>query len=126
MILAQRSAVPAVSSRAAHGSKPKSNLTREEKEKLLRIGKRKRTDLFNAQIDTTQLGQGSALLEPSAAVKKSGTYDVWMDVDEPDLESAELERKDEPMSFIKEFVEKKTVKVSIIWLNSRVFKYKND
>jgi nucleolar protein 53 len=115
MILAQRSAVPAVFSRPTRGSKPRSkiDLTREEKERLLRIGKRKRTDLFNAQIDTTQPGQGSALLEPSAAVKESGTYDVWMEVDEPEPRSTELGVDDESTNFIKDLVEKKPVKVSI-------------
>ena len=32
---------------------------------------------FNAVMDPTEVGAGSALLEVSEAVKKSGTYDVW-------------------------------------------------
>lgn len=70
--------MPAVSSRASHARK-EDRLTREEKERLLRIGKRKRSGPFNAATDTTEIGKGSALLEPSEAVKQSGTYDIWME-----------------------------------------------
>ncbi|KIM25029.1 hypothetical protein M408DRAFT_331493 [Serendipita vermifera MAFF 305830] len=81
MILSQRSAVPAVYSKVGP-EKKKNNVTRAEKERLLRIGKRKRTGALNVAVDPTEVGSGSALLEPTEAVKKSGTYDVWMDVDD--------------------------------------------
>jgi hypothetical protein len=32
---------------------------------------------MNSIVDPTQPGEGSALLEVSEAVKKSGRYDVW-------------------------------------------------
>lgn len=32
---------------------------------------------FNAVMDPTEIGAGSALLEVSEAAKKSGGYDVW-------------------------------------------------
>lgn len=37
---------------------------------------------FNAVIDPTEVGAGSALLEVSEAVKKSGSYDVWTEPQE--------------------------------------------
>ena len=81
LILSQRSAVPAIYSRVGQDKK-KDPITRAEKERLLRIGKRKRVGQSNALVDPTEVGRGSALLEPTEAVKKSGTYDVWMDVDD--------------------------------------------
>ncbi|GBE83516.1 Ribosome biogenesis protein [Sparassis crispa] len=78
-ILAQRSAFPAVFSRTtttvAAGVKRK--LTHEEKGRLLRMGKRVRRGPFNAMIDPTEFGSGSAMLEVSEAARKSGGYDVW-------------------------------------------------
>ena len=44
---------------------------------------------FNAVIDPTEVGAGSALLEMSEAVKKSGSYDVWGASEEQD-ESEEV------------------------------------
>jgi nucleolar protein 53 len=70
-----------VYSRPVHERK-KDSVTKAEKERLLRIGKRKRTGPSNSAIDLTEIGKGSALLEASEAVKQSGTYDVWMDVGE--------------------------------------------
>jgi nucleolar protein 53 len=90
LILAQRSAVPAVYSRAVHERK-KDSVTKAETERLLRIGKRKRTGPSNSAIDPTETGKGSALLETSEAVKQSGTYDVWMDVDEDPSSVAEFD-----------------------------------
>jgi nucleolar protein 53 len=78
LILAQRSAVSAVSLKAPQTRK-KDRITKEEKERLLRIGKRKRSGPFNTATDTKEIGNGSALLEPSEAVKQAGTYDVWME-----------------------------------------------
>ncbi|KAG6860445.1 hypothetical protein C0995_011085 [Termitomyces sp. Mi166 len=78
-ILSQRSAVPAVFSRpsSATSKKRKALVSHEEKARLLRIGKRPRKGPFNSVIDPTEFGAGSAMLEISEAVKKSGTYDVW-------------------------------------------------
>ncbi|KAF8512198.1 ribosome biogenesis protein Nop53/GLTSCR2 [Gautieria morchelliformis] len=76
-ILAQRSALPAVFSRASQ--KPHTLVSREEKGRLLRMGKRKVKGPFNSFLDPSQLGAGSAMLEPTEAVKRSGTYNVWED-----------------------------------------------
>ncbi|CAL1709723.1 unnamed protein product [Somion occarium] len=86
-ILAQRSAVPAVVSRTTSSSTHKRKLTHEEKDRLLRMGKRMRKGPFNGVIDPTEMGAGSALLEVSEAVKASGGYDVWgtADESEPDF-----------------------------------------
>ena len=78
-ILAQRSAVPAVFSRTTSNPLKRKTLTYEEKDRLLRMGKRQRKGPFNAIMDPTEVGSGSALLEVSEAAKKSGTYDVWGD-----------------------------------------------
>ncbi|KAI0074340.1 P60-like protein [Panus rudis PR-1116 ss-1] len=100
-ILAQRSAVPAVISRftsfsnsASAAAKRKLNLSHEEKERLLRIGKKVRKGPFNAVMDPTEVGAGSALLEVTEAVKKSGTYDVWGAKDESeDIEIDGVDRE---------------------------------
>ncbi|TBU63459.1 P60-like protein [Dichomitus squalens] len=83
-ILAQRSAVPAVFSRASASSSSSTTkaekrklVTHEDKSKLLRIGKKLRRGPFNAYVDPDQVGEGSAMLELSEAAKKAGTYDVW-------------------------------------------------
>ncbi|OCH90470.1 tumor suppressor protein Gltscr2 [Obba rivulosa] len=76
-ILAQRSAVPAIVSRLTCSNHGKRKLTHEEKERLLRIGKRPRKGPFNAVMDPTEFGAGSAMLDVTEAVKQSGTYDVW-------------------------------------------------
>ncbi|EMD36938.1 hypothetical protein CERSUDRAFT_114850 [Gelatoporia subvermispora B] len=76
-LLAQRSAVPAVFSRSTTSIQGKRKLTHEEKERLLRIAKRPRKGPFNAVMDPTEFGAGSAELDVTEAVKKSGTYDVW-------------------------------------------------
>ena len=79
-ILSQRSAVPAVFSRATEnavaGTKRKA-VTHDDKSRLLRMGKRLRKGPFNAFVDPNQVGEGSAMLELSEAAKKAGTYDVW-------------------------------------------------
>ncbi|KAG6828135.1 hypothetical protein H0H92_009089 [Tricholoma furcatifolium] len=85
-ILAQRSAVPAVFSRTTSApQKRKSLVNHEEKDRLLRIGKRPRKGPLNSVIDPTEFGAGSALLEVSEAVKNSGTYDVWMSPQEAEI-----------------------------------------
>lgn len=81
-ILSQRSAVPAVFSRAtsenahAAGVKRKA-VTYDEKTRLLKMGKKLRRGPFDAFVDPNQVGEGSAVLELSEAAKKAGTYDVW-------------------------------------------------
>jgi nucleolar protein 53 len=70
-ILRQRSAVPAVHSRK------RSAVSQEDRERLNRIAKRPRKGPFNAIIDTSEAGQGSAIVGVSDAVKASGTYDPW-------------------------------------------------
>jgi hypothetical protein len=101
-ILAQRSAVPAVTSRttpsATSGGKRK--ISNEEKERLLRIGKRARKGPFNSYQDEMEFGKGSAMLEVSAAVKQSGKYNVWDEVvEEVDLNVPEVLRKQAPKVF---------------------------
>lgn len=49
------------------------------------MGKRMRRGPFNAVMDPTENGAGSALLELSEAAKQSGKYDVWGE------EAAEIE-----------------------------------
>ena len=96
LILAQRSAVPAVHSRHVHERK-KGTVTRAEKERLLRIGKRKRAGPFNSVVDPSTIGNGSTLLELTEAVKQSGTYDVWMDVDEAPVDNFDSITRTKPV-----------------------------
>ncbi len=78
-ILAQRSAVPALLSRPSSTSTDtkRKRLTHEEKDRLLRMGKRMRRGPFNVVVDPTETGEGSALLELSEAAKQSGQYNMW-------------------------------------------------
>lgn len=77
-ILSQRSAIPAVFSRPTKDSIPsRSKVSRADKERLLRIAKRPRKGPFNAVMDHTEFGAGSAVIDVSAAVKHSGSYDPW-------------------------------------------------
>lgn len=50
------------------------------------MGKKNRRGPLNSVVDHDQVGEGSALLEVSEAVQKSGKYDVWsaqdLDVDQ--------------------------------------------
>lgn len=41
------------------------------------MGKRLRRGPLNSYVDPTELGSGSAMLDVSEAVKKSGGYDIW-------------------------------------------------
>lgn len=113
-ILAQRSAVPAVFSRP-NGAKPqKTKLTQAEKARLLRIGKRKVKGPFNSYVDPTELGAGSALLETTEAVKKSGTYDIWSDPSDPFAEYLKGTRNyDSPEDFLLPIVVTPAIKVFI-------------
>ena len=74
-IISQRSAVPAVVSRTTKPSAAK--ISRADKERLLRIGKRPRRGPFNAIVDPTEFGAGSAAIDVSYAVKHSGGLDLW-------------------------------------------------
>ncbi len=83
-ILAQRSAVTAVFSRAAASSTSTSTklekrkaIPHDEKSRLLRMGKKLRRGPFDAYVDPDQVGEGSAMLELSEAAKKAGSYDIW-------------------------------------------------
>ncbi|KAG7439418.1 P60-like protein, partial [Guyanagaster necrorhizus] len=76
-ILAQRSAVPAVFSRATSSGKRKAAVTREEKEWMLRIVKRPRQGPFNSIVDPTEFGAGSAIIGLTEAMKNSGQFDPW-------------------------------------------------
>ncbi|KAH9077722.1 tumor suppressor protein Gltscr2 [Lactarius deliciosus] len=71
-IITHRSAVPAV-----HARPRKSLVSARDKERLLRIARKDRRGPLNSIVDPSQPGAGSALLEVSEAVKKSGQYDVW-------------------------------------------------
>lgn len=78
-ILAQRSAVPAVFSRTTTTtSKRKPGLSREEKDRLMRITKRPRKGPFNSIMDPSEYAAGSGTVALSAAVKESGKYDPWV------------------------------------------------
>ena len=78
-ILSQRSAVPAVFSRTTTTTgKRKHGLSREEKERLMRIAKRPRKGPFNSIMDPSEYAAGSGTVALSAAVKNSGKYDPWV------------------------------------------------
>ena len=81
-ILSQRSAVPAVSSRVTK----KPPVSYQQKGKLLQITRRPRRGPFNAIIDPTEVGAGSAPIDVSEAVKKSGKYNIW----EEDIETLDI------------------------------------
>jgi nucleolar protein 53 len=109
-ILAQRSAIPAVFSRASQ--KPHTLVSREEKGRLLRMGKRKVKGPFNTFVDTSQLGAGSAMLEPTEAVKQSGTYNVWDDTSEAARDRVKGKGKyHDPDEFLLPLVSRPTIKV---------------
>lgn len=113
-ILAQRSAVASLYSRRSK-QPPTTKLTREEKSRLLRMGKRKVKGPFNSHVDTTQLGAGSAILEPSEAVKASGKYDVWNATPTPSLILLQGKGKFiDPEDFLLPYVTKPDVKVYIL------------
>lgn len=80
-ILSQRSAVPAVYSRInstnAVDREKKRKMSREEKDRLLRIAKRPKKGPFNAVMDPSGYQAGHSVVELSGAVKESGGYDPW-------------------------------------------------
>jgi nucleolar protein 53 len=69
--------VPAVFSRPTSANKRKNGVSREDKERLLRIAKRPRRGPFNSVMDPAEYAAGSGAVALSAAVKQSGTYDPW-------------------------------------------------
>lgn len=80
-ILSQRSAVPAVYSRTtatnAADRERKRKMSKEEKDRLLRIAKRPRKGPFNSVVDPSEYQAGDGVVELSRAVKESGGYDPW-------------------------------------------------
>jgi len=111
-ILAQRSAIPALHSRT---SKLTSHIkiTREEKAKLLRMGKRKVKGPFNTYVDPSELGAGSAVMEPSEAVKNSGKYDAWGAAPDPTKMLKGKGKFTEPEDYLLPLVQKPIPKVCI-------------
>ncbi|KAJ3890038.1 ribosome biogenesis protein Nop53/GLTSCR2 [Lentinula edodes] len=78
-ILSERSAVPAVFSRTTGDANRKHHLSREEKDRLLKVGKRQRKGPFGA-IDDDRDGWSSGAAASggvSEAVKSAGHYDPW-------------------------------------------------
>jgi nucleolar protein 53 len=71
-IITHHSAVPAV-----YGRPRKSLVSARDKERLLRIARKDHRGPLNSIMDPSQPGAGSALLEVSEAMKKSGQYNVW-------------------------------------------------
>ncbi|KAF5310369.1 hypothetical protein D9611_012064 [Ephemerocybe angulata] len=81
-ILAQRSAVPPVFSRpssstSTSGKRKAGTLSREDKDRLMKIAKRQRRGPFGAVMDPSELQSGEGIVELSEAVKQSGAYDPW-------------------------------------------------
>jgi nucleolar protein 53 len=58
----------------------------QQKGKLLQIARRPRRGPFNAIIDPTEVGAGSAPIDVSEAVRESGKYDIW----EEDIEMLDV------------------------------------
>ncbi|KAI0357644.1 P60-like protein [Trametes cingulata] len=100
-ILSERSAVPAVFSRATPSSKAEKRkaVSHDDKSRLLRMSKRMRKGPFNAYVDPNQVGEGSALLELSEAAKKAGEYDVWAE-DVPEKPKVKAPHTENPRSHI--------------------------
>ncbi|KAF8508729.1 tumor suppressor protein Gltscr2 [Hysterangium stoloniferum] len=110
-ILAQRSALPALYSRPSKPTRSHSTLTREEKGRLLRMGKRKVKGPFNGLVDPTEMGAGSAMLEPTEAVKQSGKYDMWNAMPDPTITVVKGKGKyKDPQDFLIPLIIKPNVK----------------
>ncbi|EIN14662.1 P60-like protein [Punctularia strigosozonata HHB-11173 SS5] len=93
-LLAQRSAVPAVTSRTftTPSDSKKRKLSHEEKARLLRTAKKLRKGPLNSYVDPTELGAGSATIDVSEAVKNSGGYNVWETKEESNDVEEEIPR----------------------------------
>jgi hypothetical protein len=68
---------------SSSSQKRKANVSREDKERLLRIAKRPRKGPFNSVQDTSEFQSGEGAVGLSEAVKASGSYDAW--VEEPEV-----------------------------------------
>jgi len=86
-------------------------VTSQEKGRLFRIAKRPQKGPFNAIVDPTEPGHGSALLEPSEAVKQSGQYNIWAEGGPADPKVTTVLKKDEAKDFIGEIINKPDPKV---------------
>lgn len=64
-------------------------VSKEDKVRLLAMGKRKRLGPLGTVMDPTEVGSGSASFEPSHAVKQSGKYDVWSEGSTSDRSGAQ-------------------------------------
>ncbi|KAF9231246.1 P60-like protein [Melanogaster broomeanus] len=91
-ILSERSAVPAVPSRATKSTQSK--ISRADKERLLRIARRPRKGPFNAVMDPTEFGAGSAAIDVSDAVKNSGGHDLWTPTFEDNFQIPTIKKPD--------------------------------
>lgn len=62
-------------------------MSKEEKDRLLRIAKRPRKGPFNSVLDPSEYEAGHGVVELSKAVKESGSYDPWSaDVEDNEVE----------------------------------------
>lgn len=84
-------------------------MSREEKDKLLRIAKRPRKGPFNSVMDPSDYKAGDGVVELSRAVKESGGYDPWAVPAADDVGSEEAEDEDE-----EDVTKGKKVKVSAL------------
>ncbi|KAJ4488251.1 ribosome biogenesis protein Nop53/GLTSCR2 [Lentinula aciculospora] len=84
-ILSERSAVPAVFSRPTGATNRKRHISREEKDRLLKVAKRPRKGPFGAIVAGAAASGGV-----SEAVKASGQYDPWASSPQPESESIPL------------------------------------
>ena len=91
-------------------------VTSQEKERLLRIAKRTWRGPFDAVIDPTELGHGSALLELSVAVKHSGKYNIWAESGPTDRKVANVLRKDDAKDFIGEIISELYIIIPRYWV----------
>jgi nucleolar protein 53 len=61
-------------------------MSRERKDKLLRMAKRPRKGPFNSVLDPSEYKAGHGVVELSQAVKESGSYDPWANNEDDDGE----------------------------------------
>ena len=107
-VLASRSAVPAVHSRARTSiSSSTIRLTHEEKAKLLQKTRRLRKGALNSYLDPTE--SGSTVIEPRTA----GKYDVWNEMPSDDEKVVKRLKTNEAREYILPLVQKPKIKVSV-------------
>lgn len=108
-VLATRSAVPAVFSRPNAAPAPKHlRVSHNEKERLLRMARRKKLGPLDSVTDT-----GAMAAEPSEAVKQSGKYDVWSAKDEQEEEFKKVIVSETEQEFIRPIVVHPAIKVCV-------------